>query len=111
MTNKLILNSSNHRRYNYNKNSILVTISLILSIAIGLAFANKNHRGVSASETSKKIIIGFSMDTLKEARWQKDRDIFVKRANDLGAEVIVQSANSDDVLQMKNHSLLKMSIS
>ena len=84
------------------KNSILVTVSLILSVAIGLTFANKGGVSSTVESPDKKIIIGLSMDTLKEARWQKDRDIFVDSAQKLGAEVIVQSANSDDVLQMKN---------
>jgi D-xylose transport system substrate-binding protein len=43
--------------------------------------------------------IGLSMDTLKEERWQRDRDLFVARAKELGAEVFVQSANGDDRVQ------------
>jgi D-xylose transport system substrate-binding protein len=52
--------------------------------------------------TAKKeagIKIGFSMDTLKEERWQNDRDLFTARAKELGAEVLVQAANSNDALQ------------
>ena len=49
-----------------------------------------------------RLLIGFSMDTLKEARWQADRDAFVKRAQELGAKVDVQSANSDDSQQMRD---------
>ena len=45
------------------------------------------------------IRIGLSMDTLKEERWQRDRDLFVARAKELGAEVLVQSANGDDRVQ------------
>ncbi|HYH02856.1 MAG TPA: substrate-binding domain-containing protein, partial [Bacillota bacterium] len=48
----------------------------------------------------KKLRIGLSMDTLKEERWQKDRDIFISEAKKLGAEVLVQAANSDDALQV-----------
>jgi D-xylose transport system substrate-binding protein len=44
--------------------------------------------------------IGLSMDTLQTERWQHDRDAFVKRANELGAEVLVQVANSNDSLQL-----------
>jgi D-xylose transport system substrate-binding protein len=44
--------------------------------------------------------IGLSLDTLKEARWQAERDTFVKRAGELGAEVVVQAANSDDAKQI-----------
>jgi D-xylose transport system substrate-binding protein len=45
------------------------------------------------------IRIGLSMDTLKEERWQRDRDLFVARAKELGAEVLVQAANGDDKVQ------------
>lgn len=48
---------------------------------------------------AKKITIGFSMDTLKEERWQRDRDLFVAKAEEMGARVLVQAANGDDALQ------------
>lgn len=58
-----------------------------------------------------KIRIGFSMDTLKEERWQRDRDLFVKRAEELGAEVIVQSADGKDDAQVRQaESLLTQGI-
>jgi D-xylose transport system substrate-binding protein len=41
------------------------------------------------------------MDTLKEERWQRDRDLFVARAKELGAEVDVQAANGDDRTQVQ----------
>ncbi|MCA1619255.1 MAG: D-xylose ABC transporter substrate-binding protein [Acidobacteria bacterium] len=47
------------------------------------------------------IRIGLSMDTLKEERWQRDRDLFLARARELGAEVLVQSANGDDRVQVQ----------
>lgn len=55
-----------------------------------------------AARAADKILIGLSLDTLKEERWQGDRDLFVKRAKELGADVLVQSANSDDVRQIKD---------
>jgi D-xylose transport system substrate-binding protein len=36
---------------------------------------------------------------LREERWQRDRDLFVKRAEELGARVLVQSSNSNATLQ------------
>ena len=45
-------------------------------------------------------MIGLSMDTLKEERWQVDRDLFLERAKALGVDVLVQSANSDDSVQL-----------
>jgi D-xylose transport system substrate-binding protein len=46
--------------------------------------------------------VGLSLDTLKEARWQADRDLFVKKATELGAQVEVQSANGDDNQQIRD---------
>ncbi|WP_379160923.1 D-xylose ABC transporter substrate-binding protein [Paenibacillus sp. sgz5001063] len=47
-----------------------------------------------------KIVIGMSMDTLKEERWQKDRDIFTSKVEELGGEVKVLAANGDDATQL-----------
>jgi D-xylose transport system substrate-binding protein len=49
-----------------------------------------------------KPVIGLSLDTLKEERWQRDRDLFIAEAEKLGATVIVQSANSDDTRQVRD---------
>ena len=77
----------------------LVVISCLLSVAIGIFLARgKTERLVE--EKDQKILVGFSMDTLKEARWQRDRDYFVKGVRDLGADVLVQAANSDDTRQI-----------
>ena len=59
---------------------------------------NANANGQRAGKTGP-LRIGLSMDTLKEERWQRDRDLFVARAKELGAEVLVQSANGDDRAQ------------
>lgn len=48
-----------------------------------------------------KIVIGFAMDTLVHERWLRDRDIFVAKANELGADVILQIAYSDSREQEK----------
>lgn len=47
-------------------------------------------------------VIGLSLDTLKEERWQRDCDLFVAEAEKLGAKVIVQSANSDNTRQVRD---------
>src|SRR5256885_6161567 len=56
----------------------------------------------SAFASREKPVIGLSLDTLKEERWQRDRDTFTAEAKRLGAEVIVQSANSDDTRQVRD---------
>jgi D-xylose transport system substrate-binding protein len=45
--------------------------------------------------------IGFSMDTLKEERWQRDKALIEQRAKEVGASLDVQVANGDDAVQTK----------
>lgn len=77
----------------------LVVLSCFLSITTGLVLS-RSGSAKSAAPRRTKPLIGLSLDTLKEERWQRDRDTFVHRASELGAEVQVQSANSDDVRQL-----------
>jgi D-xylose transport system substrate-binding protein len=56
----------------------------------------------SAFASKEKPVVGLSLDTLKEERWQRDRDTFIAEAEKLGARVIVQSANSDDTRQVRD---------
>lgn len=44
--------------------------------------------------------LGFSMDTLKEERWQRDKDLVEARAKELGVELIVAVADGNDRLQL-----------
>jgi len=80
---------------------LLVLVSCVLSVVTGLVLS---RGGSAASEAGEKkvLTIGLSLDTLKEARWQTDRDLFVKRAEELGAKVLVQSANGDDAIQISD---------
>jgi D-xylose transport system substrate-binding protein len=80
-------------------------LSLALSVALGLAVARRGAtaEGDTASAqrgAGHKVVIGLSLDSLKEARWQRDRDLMKARANALGADLLVQSANSDDARQV-----------
>lgn len=72
-------------------------IQALLLVMVSVTVA-ANSQAV-ASEV-KKIRIGFAMDTLKEERWQRDRDMFVAKARSLGAEVLVQSANGNASMQI-----------
>jgi D-xylose transport system substrate-binding protein len=79
---------------------------LFLFSLMASACVSSNQQG-SASATRKKkgpndpVVIGFSMDTLKEERWQRDKDLVEKHAKDLGMQVLIQVANGDDNLQVK----------
>ncbi len=83
--------------------SFLVVASLAVSVLIGLVLGRGSGAQAEAAGkagAAKVVKIGLSMDTLKEARWAKDRDAFVARANQLGAQVTVLSANGDDTRQI-----------
>src|SRR5256884_3551763 len=45
--------------------------------------------------------IGFSMDTLKEERWQRDKALVEQRCKEVGAECEIQVANGDVAVQTK----------
>ncbi|MCZ4060865.1 D-xylose ABC transporter substrate-binding protein [Pantoea sp. LMR881] len=55
---------------------------------------------LSQAGHAKEVKIGMAIDDLRLERWQKDRDIFVKQAESLGAKVFVQSANGNEETQM-----------
>ncbi|MFO1425643.1 MAG: substrate-binding domain-containing protein [Steroidobacteraceae bacterium] len=80
----------------------LVVVSLLLSILIGLSLGrgHGDASGDARGPARATLTIGLSMDTLKEARWQGDRDTFVQRAQELGAKVLVLAANGDDTVQI-----------
>ncbi|HKV41791.1 MAG TPA: D-xylose ABC transporter substrate-binding protein [Blastocatellia bacterium] len=82
--------------------------SRLAVFVLALAFVSLDIACVGAPDKTKGgksgsggIRIGFSMDTLKEERWQRDRDVFVARAKELGADVLVQSADGDDRVQIQ----------
>lgn len=77
---------------------IMLTLQLIKTIDIEIG-ANPKDNNLVAEQ--KKIKVGFSLGTLKEERWIKDRDILMAKIKELGGEIIVQNANNDDQDQLK----------
>jgi D-xylose transport system substrate-binding protein len=77
--------------------AVAVSFGLVACSGPGPDAAKTGETKAPASE--KQIVIGFSMDTLKEERWQRDRDEVVKAAEKMGAKVLVQAANGNDALQ------------
>src|SRR6266496_2032988 len=63
---------------------------------------NSGAPGVRAKKgPNDKVRIGFSMDTLKEERWQRDKQLVEQRAKEVGADLSVLVANGDDNVQVK----------
>jgi D-xylose transport system substrate-binding protein len=72
-------------------------VIVILSIAVlALNGCSKKDAGIKDTRIKdNKIKIGLSFDSFVIERWQRDRDVFVSTAQDLGADVNVQNANGD----------------
>lgn len=69
----------------------LALAALLLFTAAGCGKVESGREGDAGEE--KKIQIGMSFDSFVIERWQRDRDVFVSVAKELGAEVNVQNAN------------------
>ncbi len=67
----------------------------------GTTNANAGSAGARRKKgPNEPVKIGFAMDTLKEERWQRDKQLVEQRAKEVGAELIVDVANGDDKLQI-----------
>ena len=79
----------------------LAGLSLVLSLAIGWTISRSGaDRGVEPAES--RVVLGLSLGTLQQERWIRDQEQFKKRAAELGAEVLVQSGNSDGQKQIQD---------
>lgn len=73
------------------------TVSLLLVLMLLLTSCGEGEGGknVNSTREEQRIQIGMSFDSFVIERWQRDRDVFVSMAKELGAEVNVQNANGD----------------
>lgn len=78
------------------------TLSILLLLSFILTGCHQDNEKSELNKTEeKKIQIGMSFDSFVIERWQRDRDVFVSMAKELGAEVNVQNANGDIAEQKK----------
>src|SRR3954468_17015856 len=64
--------------------------------------ATTGTAGTYQHKTKKQgepVYIGFSMDTIQEERWQRDKALVESRAKEVGARLDVAVANGNDALQ------------
>lgn len=61
---------------------------------------SKEPQGLS-KEHDSRARIGFSLGTLKEERWLRDRDIVMAKVQEMGGEIIVLNANNNDRDQLE----------
>jgi D-xylose transport system substrate-binding protein len=81
-------------------------VSLSLSMIALSVFLIGLAKGQTATRQNAPLKIGYLMDSLKVERWQTDLDTFQKRAKELGAEVLVETAEGDDELQVQQSQKL-----
>ena len=79
----------------------LITFSLLAAVLLSACVKGPNQGGAGSSPKGGPVRIGFSMDTLKEERWQRDKALVEQRCKEVGAECEVQVANGDDAVQTK----------
>ena len=82
----------------FTSKALLICVISALCLLVGCT--GPNAADAPKTTNGKKVRIGFLMDSLQQERWQKDHDVFVKRAEELGADVIVQWADGSDEAQI-----------
>ncbi len=78
---------------------LLVLVAKTAEKAYTLHFS-KDQQGPSGDYDSP-VRIGFSLGTLKEERWLRDRDIVMAKVQEMGGEIIVLNANNNDRDQLE----------
>ena len=92
----------------FKKISFTIALTVILTTAISCKKQDTSTtaRPAKATTTSsaRPLTIGFSIDTLAIERWQRDMDVFINKAKEMGADVIVQ--NSGNSIEEQNRQLM-----
>ncbi len=80
-----------------NRFRIIICIFLSAAMLFAACGSDTEDKGEpqEQGESPDDIQIGIAFDSFLIERWERDRDIFVSRARDLGATVNVQNANGD----------------
>lgn len=85
----------------YYKKTLAVILSVLMMIGC-IGCSSPKAEIASGKESQKDSIqIGLSIDSFLIERWARERDLFVSKAQELGAEVNVQNANGEVEEQIK----------
>ena len=91
-------------------------LSLLIILCLFVLTGCKERKTSQAAERKEQdnvVRIGITFDSFVIERWQRDRDVFVSAAQELGAEVNVQNANGDmeeQIAQIDYFSEKKMDV-
>jgi len=85
---------------------LLIVSALIIPACSNKADNTSNGRKVKLIKNEDQVYVGFLIDTLKDARWYRDKKLFEKQVKDLGGEVKTLAANGLDDVQIDQAKLL-----
>jgi D-xylose transport system substrate-binding protein len=75
--------------------TILISAVLLVGACVKAPTEQGNNTGPNAGKTGGKVKIGFSMATLKEERWQKDKAAFEAHCKKMEVECVTTVANAN----------------
>jgi len=78
----------------------LILFSLTIAVLCAACVKGPEGNGARRVKGAGPVRIGFSMDTLKEERWQRDKQLVEQRCKEKGAECQVLVADGNDSTQV-----------
>ncbi|MEN2769061.1 sugar ABC transporter substrate-binding protein [Ornithinibacillus xuwenensis] len=94
------------------KRSLLLILAILITAFIVGCSSESSKTDNQANDTTKLIAneekpyIGFVLDTLKDERWYKDKELFEGKVTELGGHVKTLAANGSDDIQITQAELL-----
>lgn len=83
------------------KRGFVLALAVLLSMGLSGCGKEPIQPESGSEDQTDTVRIGITFDSFIIERWQRDRDVFVSAAQELGAEVNVQNANGDMEEQVK----------
>lgn len=75
--------------------TLFMRVSAVMLAVLFLTSCGAGSNTETAEDPDRPMEIGFTFDSLVIERWERDRDVFVSTARELGIDVNVQNANGD----------------
>ena len=82
------------------KRAVFITVILLMLTVLCGCGGKVTEKEAKNNKENKVPTIGLSFDSYIIERWERDRDVFVSTAKELGADINVQSANGDIDVQI-----------
>jgi D-xylose transport system substrate-binding protein len=85
-----------------------LTLAVLAIACSSLACGGPSGQRPAQQGPPARVRIGLLMDDVQQERWQRDRELFVARAKELRADVVVRAADGDQARQLQQaEELLK----